>query len=465
MFRATLSLMLWLYVAAAAAAVRGNLPDFSGLVETNGQAVVNISTTQTVKQTPVPGMEIPDLPEGSPFSDFFRRYFGEGVPEQFDTKSLGSGFLISGDGYLLTSAHVVENAKEIIVKLTDRREFKAKVIGADRRSDVALVKIDATGLPKVNIGDPSKLKVGEWVLAIGSPFGFENSATSGIVSAKGRSLPTENYVPFIQTDVAINPGNSGGPLFNMDGEVVGINSQIYSRTGGFMGLSFAVPIDIAMQVAKQLRSEGRVRRGWLGVTIQDVTRELAESFGMKKPYGALVSDILPNSPASKSELKVGDIVVEYEGERINTSSDLPPRVGLTAAGTKVKLGIVRQGKPNIAYVTIGELPEDTLAKRLGGNRTKPENKSVLGLAVSDLTAQQKKQLGVQQGVVVNEVTGGPALQAGLRAGDVILTIDGKDVKNVAGFEQVLRGAPKDRPVPLLVRRGAGSMFLALQLAQ
>lgn len=465
MSRAALSFILWLYVIAAQAAIRGNLPDFAALVEANGQAVVNISTTQTVKQAPVPGLEIPDLPEGSPFSDFFRRYFGEGAPEQFDTKSLGSGFLISADGYILTSAHVVENAKEVIVKLTDRREYKAKVVGTDRRSDVALLKIDATGLPKVNVGDPSKLKVGEWVLAIGSPFGFESSATSGIVSAKGRSLPTENYVPFIQTDVAINPGNSGGPLFNMDGEVVGVNSQIYSRTGGFMGLSFAVPIDIAMQVAKQLRTEGRVRRGWLGVTIQDVTRELAESFGMKKPYGALVSDILPNSPAAKSDLKVGDIVVEYEGERITVSSDLPPRVGITAAGSKAKMGVVRKGKLHTVYVTIGELPEETLAKRPGGGRSKQENKNVLGLAVTDLTAQQKKQLGLQQGVVVNEVTGGPALQAGMRAGDVIVTIDGKEVKNMASFEQTVKGLPKDRPVPLLIRRGAGSMFLALQLGE
>lgn len=465
MSRAALSFILWLYVIAAQAAIRGNLPDFAALVEANGQAVVNISTTQTVKQAPVPGLEIPDLPEGSPFSDFFRRYFGEGAPEQFDTKSLGSGFLISADGYILTSAHVVENAKEVIVKLTDRREYKAKVVGTDRRSDVALLKIDATGLPKVNVGDPSKLKVGEWVLAIGSPFGFESSATSGIVSAKGRSLPTENYVPFIQTDVAINPGNSGGPLFNMDGEVVGVNSQIYSRTGGFMGLSFAVPIDIAMQVAKQLRTEGRVRRGWLGVTIQDVTRELAESFGMKKPYGALVSDILPNSPAAKSDLKVGDIVVEYEGERITVSSDLPPRVGITAAGSKAKMGVVRKGKLHTVYVTIGELPEETLAKRPGGGRSKQENKNVLGLAVTDLTAQQKKQLGLQQGVVVNEVTGGPALQAGMRAGDVIVTIDGKEVKNMASFEQTVKDLPKDRPVPLLIRRGAGSMFLALQLGE
>ncbi|HWR86981.1 MAG TPA: trypsin-like peptidase domain-containing protein, partial [Acidiferrobacterales bacterium] len=302
---------LWALVLAipvpAAPLVRA-LPDFTPLVESSAPAVVNISTTQMVKRPAGPGAEMPEAPEGNaPFNDFLRRYFGEDElpPEFFDNKSLGSGFLVSPDGYILTCAHVVENATEILVRLTDRREFTAKVIGADRRSDVALLKIDATGLPQVRIGNPEKVRVGEWVLAIGSPFGFESSATAGIVSAKGRSLPRENYVPFIQTDVAINPGNSGGPLFNLQGEVIGINSQIYSRTGGFMGLSFAVPIDIAMQVAKQLKASGRVRRGWIGVTIQDVTRELAESFGMKRPTGALIADVLPEGPAAKSDLRVG----------------------------------------------------------------------------------------------------------------------------------------------------------------
>ncbi len=459
--RSSVGLLLWLLTVVAQAAVRGGLPDFSPLVEANGPAVVNISTTQTIKQ---PRVEIPDLPEGSPFSDLFRHYFGEGgIPEQFDSKSLGSGFIISADGYILTSAHVVENAKEIIVKLTDRREFAAKVVGSDRRSDVALLKIGASNLPKVTVGDPSKLKVGEWVLAIGSPFGFENSATAGIVSAKGRSLPTENYVPFIQTDVAINPGNSGGPLFNLNGEVVGINSQIYSRTGGFMGLSFAVPIDMAMQISKQLKTEGRVKRGWIGVTIQDVTRELAASFGMKKPYGALISDILPNSPASKSDLKVGDVVVEYEGEQIDLSSDLPPRVGLTPAGTRAKLAIIRQGKLQTAWVTIGELPEETTASTPNNTQPKRENKTLLGLAISNLTPQQQKRLDVQYGVLINEITNGPALRAGIRPGDVILEIDGKQVKNIAVFEQLVNVLPKDHPVPVLVRRGSGSLFLALQL--
>lgn len=458
--------LLWsLALSAAAAPVRPALPDFATLVETNGPAVVNISTTQTVKQSAMPpGM--PGLPEGSPFNDFFRRYFGEGgaMPEQFDSKSLGSGFITSEDGYILTAAHVVENATEIYVKLTDRREYVAKVVGADRRSDVALLKIDATGLPKVAIGNPNKLKVGEWVLAIGSPFGFENSATSGIVSAKGRSLPSESYVPFIQTDVAINPGNSGGPLFNLNGEVVGINSQIYSRTGGFMGLSFAVPIDMAMQIGKQLRADGKVKRGWIGVTIQDITRELAQSFGMQKPHGALISDILPSGPAAKSDLKVGDVVVEYDGEPIDLSSDLPPRVGLTAPGTRVRLGVVRGGKTQQVWVTIGELPEEkSMARQQDDAPAQSQSRFVAGLGANDLTPAQKKQLGINYGVIVNELRNGPAARAGLRPGDVILEIDGKAVKNVAVFEQLVKHAPKNRPLPLLVRRGAGSLFLALPL--
>ena len=459
-------LFLWLFaqLAYAAPARTANLPDFSALVDANGRAVVNISTTQTIKQSALPpGMQ--DIPENSPFHDFFRRYFGEGMPEQFDSKSLGSGFLISGDGYILTSAHVVENAKEIVVKLKDRREFSAKVVGLDKRSDVALLKIEANSLPKVAIGDPNKLKVGEWVLAIGSPFGFENSATSGIVSAKGRSLPTESYVPFIQTDVAINPGNSGGPLFNLNGEVVGINSQIYSRTGGFMGLSFSVPIDMAMSIAQQLKTDGKVRRGWIGVTIQDVTRELASSFGMNTPHGALVSDILPSGPAAKSDLKVGDIVVEFEGQPIDLSSDLPPRVGLSPPGARVKLGVVRGGKTQNVWVTIGELPDEQELARSPEPQRKAPNKSLLGLAVADLTPQQRKQAGVEQGVLVGEIGPGPALRAGIRPGDIIVELDGKPVKNVQSFTQLVKGMPKSRPVPLLIRRGQGSLFLALQLGE
>ncbi len=443
------------------------LPDFTALVESNAPAVVNISTTQTAKRLTGPGAEMPEAPEGNgPFNDFLRRYFGEDElpPELFDNKSLGSGFLVSADGYILTCAHVVENATEILVRLTDRREFTAKVIGADRRSDVALLKIEATGLPQVRIGEPEKVRVGEWVLAIGSPFGFESSTTAGIVSAKGRSLPRENYVPFIQTDVAINPGNSGGPLFNLRGEVIGINSQIYSRTGGFMGLSFAVPIDIAMQVAKQLKASGHVQRGWIGVTIQDVTRELAESFGMKSPYGALVADVLPEGPAAKSDLRVGDVVVEYEGHRINLSADLPPLVGQTAPGTRAKLKIIRSGQTQSASVTIAELPEESAENR-PEPPPGPERPGVIGMQLKDLTPAQRKQLGVGQGVLVEKVAEGPALKAGVRPGDVILQIQGRPMRSVAELRDLAPKLPRNKPVPVLVRRGAAALFLALRIPE
>jgi len=454
----------WFALTSQAAVAVSGLPDFAALVESNGPAVVNISTTQSVKRGPLPGIEAPDGPGGKRFDDLLRRYFGEeGAPEAFDSKSLGSGFIVSADGYIFTCAHVVENAKEIIVKLNDRREFVAKLIGSDRRSDVAVLKIDASALPTVTIGDPEKLKVGDWVLAIGSPFGFESSATAGIVSAKGRSLPRENYVPFIQTDVAINPGNSGGPLFNLQGEVVGINSQIYSRTGGFMGLSFAVPINMAVQVSKQLKDGGRVKRGWLGVLIQDVTRELAESFGMKKPHGALIADVTADGPAAKTGLKAGDVVVEFEGQRIDSSSDLPPLVGKTAPGASAKLVVLRGGQPKNLTVTIGELPEENVAARAPGPKAGEKNDK-LGLALSELGAQQRKQAGVEEGVLVERVGEGPAQRAGIRPGDVIQQVDGKPVKNIAAFRTLIAAAPKERSVPVLVRRGNGALFLALKVA-
>ena len=456
-----------LFLPVQAANLRA-LPDFIPLVESNGPAVVNISTTQLVKRLVWPGAGNDPIepPEAGPFNDFLRRYFGENesAPELFDNKSLGSGFIISPDGYILTCAHVVENATEIMVRLTDRREFLAKVIGADRRSDVALLKINATQLPQVKIGDPSKVRVGEWVLAIGSPFGFENSATVGIVSAKGRSLPRENYVPFIQTDVAINPGNSGGPLFNLEGEVIGINSQIYSRTGGFMGVSFAVPIDISMQVAKQLRTSGRVQRGWIGVTIQDVTRELAESFGMKRPYGALVADVLPEGPAAKSDLRVGDVVVEYEGQRINLSADLPPLVGQTLPGTRAKLSIIRAGQTQTQTVTIAELPEESGEAQVEPPPTAPQP-GILGMQLKELTSAQRKQLGISHGVLVDKLTEGPALKANMRPGDVILQIQGRPVRSVVELRELVPKLPRNKPVPVLVRRGAAALFLALRIPE
>lgn len=458
--------VLVLVIAAQAAPPLRVLPDFTPLVEGNSPAVVNISTTQVVRHPAAgPDTKMPQAPEGNaPFNDFLRRYFGEEElpPEFFDNRSLGSGFLISSDGFILTCAHVVENATEILVRLTDRREFTAKVIGADRRSDVALLKIDATALPQVRIGDPEKVRVGEWVLAIGSPFGFESSATVGIVSAKGRSLPRENYVPFIQTDVAINPGNSGGPLFNMKGEVIGINSQIYSRTGGFMGLSFAVPIDIAMQVSKQLKSSGHVKRGWIGVTIQDVTRELAESFGMQRPYGALIADVLPEGPAAKSALRVGDIVVEYDGHRIKLSADLPPLVGQTEPGTRTKLAIIRSGQPQTVSVTIAELPEETAEIR-SAPTSGAERPGVLGMQLKDLTSMQRKQLGVSQGVLVERVAEGPAYKAGVRPGDVILQVQGRPIRSAAELQGLAPQLTRSKPVPVLVRRGTAALFLALRI--
>jgi serine protease Do len=460
-------LLLSLAVAAATPATPVRpLPDFAALVDANGPAVVNISTTQAIKRPVVPGAEMPEAPDGGPFNDFLHRYFGEEEPppEFFDNKSLGSGLIVSPDGYILTCAHVVENATEILVRLTDRRELVAKTVGADRRSDVALLKIEASGLPSVRIGDPGKVRVGEWVLAIGAPFGFENSATAGIVSAKGRSLPRDNYVPFIQTDVAINPGNSGGPLFNMRGEVIGVNSQIYSRTGGFMGLSFAVPIDIAMQVAQQLKASGHVQRGWLGVTIQDVTRELAESFGMKRPAGALIADILSGSPAAKSELRVGDVVIEYEGTRINTSADLPPLVGQTAPGVRARLTVLRNGQTRALVVAIAELPEESATPQPAAPAG-PASPGVLGMQLRDLTPAQKKQLALNQGVLVDKVSEGPARKAGMRPGDVILQIQGRPVRSVAEFRDLLKQLPPNKSLPVLVRRGAAALFLALRIAE
>lgn len=452
-----------LLTSSVSLAVERNLPDFSSLVESNGPGVVNISTTQIVRRPPLSGMDAPDEPDTGQFNDFFRHYFGEeGAPEYFDSKSLGSGSIISSDGYILTCAHVVENAKEIIVKLTDRREFIAMIVGTDQRSDIALLKINATGLPKLVIGAPDKLRVGEWVLAIGSPFGFESSATSGIVSAKRRSLPKESYVPFIQTDVAINPGNSGGPLFNMKGEVVGVNSQIYSRTGGFMGLSFAIPIDLAMQIVSELKTSGRIRRGWAGVTIQEVTRDLAEALSLKKPAGALIADILPGSPAAKSELKVGDVVVEFEGRNIVLSSDLAPLVGQTVPGTRARLAVMRAGQLQTTWLIVGELPE-VIAAAPELSAPPSENGAQLGLILRDMNPQQYRQLGIRHGVMVEGVANGPGYRAGVRKGDVIVQIDGRPMRSAANLYAYLTHAPLDRPLPVLIRRGASALFLALRV--
>ena len=470
MSKRILSLLLFLgaLVSGLAFAASGSsipvrtLPDFTSLAESSGPVVVNISTTQSLNRPGSPGSE---LPEG-PYNDFLRRYFGdeEPPPEFLENTSLGSGFIISTDGYVLTCAHVVENATEIVVRFTDRRELVARIVGADKRSDVALLKLDAKNLPVARVGDPGKVRVGEWVLAIGSPFGFENSVTAGIVSAKGRNLPTENYVPFIQSDVAINPGNSGGPLFNLRGEVIGVNSQIYSRTGGFMGLSFAVPIDIAMKVAQQLKVSGRVKRGWLGVTIQDVTRDLAESFGMKRPAGALIADILPGSPAAKSDLRVGDIVMEYEGTRITTSADLPPLVGQMAPGARARLMVLRNGQPRNLLLAIAELPEESLAPQ-PVPKSEVDQNGILGMQLREMTSAQRKQLGITHGIAVEKLAEGPGMRAGLRPGDILLQLAGRPVRSVAEFRDQIAQQKRNQPAPLLVRRGTTALFLALRIPE
>jgi len=443
------------------------LPDFTEMVKTNGIAVVNISTTQKAPPEAENAPEEPQLPEGMPpeMEEFFKRFLNEQgggyVPR--DTTSLGSGFVISPDGYVLTNSHVVKDADEIVVKLSDHRELLAKVIGTDARTDVALLKVDAKDLPAVTIGNPNKLQVGEWVLAIGSPFGFEQSVTAGIVSAKGRSLPGGNYVPFIQTDVAINPGNSGGPLFNMEGKVVGINSQIYSRTGGFMGLSFAIPMDVVMNVVDQIKATGKAAHGWLGVQIQDVTRELAESFGMKKPQGALVSKVLPDSPAEKAGLQIGDIITEFNGQQIETSGDLPPMVGITPINDKATLKIIRQGETKSLDFKVGLLPDE--ADKLAEAKVAPKlPHNRLGVNVIDLTDAQRETLQiVKNGVLVQDVAKGTAKDAGIQRGDVILRIQNNVVRDAADFEKIVTKLAAGKSVAILIQRQGSPVFLAIKV--
>jgi serine protease Do len=452
-------------IAPKLAPVRA-LPDFTVLVERYGPSVVNISTKQSLSSGPQDFSSEEGVPEDSPLYEFFRRFFGDDglTPEDTDPgRSLGSGFIVSPDGYVLTNSHVVEAATEIIVRTSDRQEFLAQIIGADERSDIALLKIDGTDLPAVQIGSANDLKVGEWVLAIGSPFGFEHSATAGIVSAKGRSLPTENYVPFIQTDVAINPGNSGGPLFNLEGQVVGVNSQIYSRTGGFMGLSFAIPIDVAMDVVAQLKEKGRVSRGWLGVLIQDVTRELAETFGLNHPRGALVAQVLPGSPAEAAGLRPGDIVLSFNGKDIPTSSNLPPLVGVAKVGTEAKLQVLRDGKIIDVDVMLAELPDDN-AVVVSPGQVEPAAANRLGLVVKDISAEDRDQLGVPEGgVLVDSVEEGPAQQGGVRAGDIIISFDGQPVPDAKRFRALVDGVKGGRSVAILVQRGDGRMFYPIRI--
>lgn len=468
----TLSVMVALFWSQAVAA-RG-LPDFTELVEENSSAVVNISTTSTPKKsggfrnfdgTPFDQRQFEQLPEF--FQDFFRgpnSPFGGAPGKPQPRTSMGSGFIVSSDGYVLTNNHVVEGADEIIVRLNDRRELPATLVGTDPRSDMAVLKLEnGDDLPVVKVGRSRDLEVGEWVFAIGSPFGFDYTVTAGIVSALGRSLPTENYVPFIQTDVAINPGNSGGPLFNLDGEVIGINSQIYTRSGGFMGVSFAIPIDDAMNVFRQIRDKGMVARGWLGVLIQEVNRDLAESFGLKRPRGALVAEVLDGSPAQAAGLQSGDIVLAYDGEDIQLSSDLPPMVGRTPIGESASLTILRGGEEMTMTVEIGKLPEQN-----GARQSAPEggdsgsSSAPLGLTVEPIPAELAKSLDGEDGVVVTNVTRGPAFEAGIRPRDVITEINREKVGSVEDFRTVVRSLPEDRAVSVRVIRQGRAIYLVMK---
>jgi len=457
---------LWLLCTLSFAQSRG-LPDFTELAEKQGPAVVNISTTQVIRgQAQV--MPFP-FDENDPAFEFFKRFIprnpGGGMPRDFENKSLGSGFIISGDGYILTNAHVVDGADEVTVRLTDKREFKAKTIGADKRTDVALIKIEASGLPTVKLGDPGQLKVGEWVVAIGSPFGFDNSVTAGIVSAKGRALPQENYVPFLQTDVAINPGNSGGPLFNMRGEVVGINSQIYSRSGGYMGVSFAIPIDVAMDIQNQLRASGKVSRGRLGVVIQEVSKELADSLGLPKPVGAVVNSVEKGGPADKAGLEAGDVILKFDGKVIANSADLPRMVGATRPGSRSVAQVWRKGSTRDITVTVGEMLDDKQASSKPPRGSKPAEQAAnrLGLVVSELTADQKRELKMTSGLLIEEVRGS---RSELRPGDIIIAMISKgattEIKTAEQFNKLLAQFEKGSNVTLLVRRGEMQTFVTIK---
>ena len=457
---------------ATAQGRQGALPDFTDLYERQGPAVVSIDVTQKARK-----QRFPDISEDDPFYEFFRRFGqvprngpGGGQQREFETQSTGSGFIISPDGYIVTNAHVVDDASEVTVRLSDKREFIAKVIGSDARTDVSLLKVDATDLPRVAIGDPDKLRVGEWVVAIGKPFGLENTMTAGIVSAKGRDLPQENLVPFIQTDVAINPGNSGGPLFNMKGEVVGINSLIYSRTGGYMGLAFAVPIDIAMNAVTQLRDKGRVTRGRIGVQIQEMTKETADAFGLKQANGALVNSVEKDGPAAKAGVQSGDIILKVEGRDVHSSNDLPRIITAIRPGTKVTLSIWRKGTAKDIPVMIAEMKEDAAAAntpRRGANpapkeKAKPNR---LGLVLSDLTDEQRKSIDLPNGgVLIEDVVG--VVRGNVQPGDVIVAIIQRgapiEVKNAVQVNDYLAKLDKSAAVTLQVRRGDQTFYTTLK---
>ena len=442
------------------------LPDFTELYEKQSPAVVSIDVTQKLRRG-----RMPEISEDDPFYEFFRRFgqipHGRGGPSREpEAQSVGSGFILSADGYLITNAHVVDNADEVKVNLADRREFKAKVIGVDKRTDVALLKIDATNLPRVTIGDPDKLKVGEWVVAIGKPFGLENTMTAGIVSAKGRDLPQENLVPFIQTDVAINPGNSGGPLFNLKGEVVGINSMIFSRSGGYMGLAFAIPIDVAMGAVNQLKDKGKVTRGRIGVQIQEVTKELAEAFGLPKAAGALVNSVEKGSPADKGGVEVDDVILKVDGREVRSSTELPRMITPIRPGTKITLGIWRKGAARDLAVTVAEMPEDGGAQGRKGQAPKEKAKpNRMGLTLSDLTDDQKRELDVKNGVLVEDVAAG--VRGNVQPGDVILALINRgaatEARSADQVNNLLSKLDKGASIALRLRRGDQQFVATVRL--
>ena len=451
--------------------VAKELPDFTELAEKQSPVVVNISSIQKNRANPM----MQGSPEDEQMQEFFKR-FGIPVPPGMPPQNgrgqqatpekqvyaTGSGFIVTPDGYILTNAHVVKDADEVMVKLNDKREFKAKVIGIDLRTDVAVLKVNATNLPKVNIGNPDTIKVGEWVAAIGAPFGLENTMTVGIVSAKGRALPQENFVPFIQTDVAINPGNSGGPLFNLKGEVIGINSQIYSRTGGYMGLSFAIPINVAMDVMNQLKANGKVIRGWLGIAIQEVTKELSESFGMKNTNGALVAGIEKGAPADKGGLLPGDVIIKFDGKMIESSSDLPKAVGNTKPGKTVVAEVFRKGSVKILNLTVGEMPSDQ-AEVIASNKT-PEKAEVnrLGLVLKEAPPLQRKKMNGKKGLLVVDAQGSAAA-AGIRRGDIVLALNNSEVESADAFAKEVSTIPNGKTVALLILRNDETLYVPVKI--
>jgi serine protease Do len=441
-----------------------SLPDFTVLAEQQGSTVVNISSIKNAVNRGNQQLS----PQEEHMQEFFNRFgipmppgMGPNDQQQKQMSATGSGFILESDGYIITNAHVVGEADSIIVKLADKREFQAKLLGIDRRTDVALLKIDAKDLQAVKLGKPKNIKVGEWVAAIGSPFGLENTMTVGVVSAKGRALPQqENYVPFIQTDVAINPGNSGGPLFNTNGEVIGINSQIYSRTGGYMGLSFAIPIDVAMDVADQLKNNGKVVRGWLGIAIQEVTDELTEALGLKDKSGALVAAVNKGAPAGKAGIEAGDVILKFNNKVIETSSDLPKYVRLTKPNNVVPVEIWRKGNIKTLRVKIGEMPDDRM--QASNKKTIKESANRIGLVLKEATAKDKKMLDGRNGLVVTKASG-PAVSSQIREGDIILALNNTPVTSVRAFNREINKTPKGKTIALLIYRNGDTLFVPVKV--